>query len=72
MAKCPLGKMDLEVDSTFHLCKLFLFQQFKTIFRLAFPERPEDKLNLLTEKVANVNKTDGMIRKFVNLYFQVH
>merc|ERR1711936_1158665 len=47
IAKCPDGKMDLE--------------QFKTVFRLAFPERPEEKLLLLTEKVANVNKTDGKI-----------
>merc|ERR1712181_189380 len=31
------------------------------IFRLAFPERPEDKLELLTTKVANVEKTDGKI-----------
>ena len=38
-------------------------QQFKVTFRLAFPERPEEKLLLLTEKVANVDKTDGMIRK---------
>jgi len=49
IAKCPIGKMDLE--------------QFKVTFRLAFPERPEEKLLLLTEKVANVDKTDGMIRK---------
>merc|ERR1719323_80730 len=34
---------------------------FKSIFRLAFPERPEDKLDLLTAKVANVEKTDGKI-----------
>merc|ERR1711972_738109 len=47
IAKCPIGKMDLE--------------QFKVTFRLAFPERPEEKLLLLTEKVANVDKTDGMI-----------
>merc|ERR1712241_388930 len=36
-------------------------EQFKVTFRLAFPERPEEKLLLLTEKVANVDKTDGMI-----------
>merc|ERR1712198_540463 len=47
IAKCPIGKMDLE--------------QFKVTFRMAFPERPEEKLLLLTEKVANVDKTDGMI-----------
>merc|ERR1711884_590056 len=40
IAKCPIGKMDLE--------------QFKVTFRLAFPERPEEKLLLLTEKVATV------------------
>merc|ERR1712013_862438 len=39
IAKCPIGKMDLE--------------QFKVTFRLAFPERPEEKLLLLTEKDAN-------------------
>merc|ERR1712209_284279 len=48
IAKCPIGKMDLE--------------QFKVTFRLAFPERPEEKLLLLTEKVANVDKTDGRSR----------
>merc|ERR1712219_79554 len=47
IAKCPIGKMDLE--------------QFKVTLRMAFPERPEEKLLLLTEKVANVDKTDGMI-----------
>ena len=40
-----------------------MLQQFKVTFRLAFPERPEEKLLLLTEKVANVDKTDGMIRE---------
>merc|ERR1712183_304569 len=30
-------------------------------FRLAFPERPEEKLNALTEKIRNVEKTDGSI-----------
>ena len=39
-------------------------KEFKKIFRLAFPERPEDKLDLLTAKVANVEKTDGKIRKY--------
>ena len=39
---------------------------FKAIFRLAFPERPEAKLDLLVEKVRNVEKTSGTIRK--NLY----
>ena len=36
---------------------------FKKIFRLAFPERPEDKLDILVEKIRNVEKTDGSIRK---------
>ena len=36
---------------------------FKAIFRLAFPERPEAKLDLLVEKVRNVEKTSGTIRK---------
>ena len=44
-------------------CNISFLQQFKVTFRLAFPERPEEKLLLLTEKVANVDKTDGMIRK---------
>ena len=35
---------------------------------MAFPERPEEKLLLLTEKVANVDKTDGMIRKYFYTY----
>ena len=47
--KYPHGKMDAE--------------DFKRIFRLAFPERPEDKLDLLTEKIRNVERTDGSIRK---------
>merc|ERR1711970_359709 len=34
---------------------------FKKIFRLAFPERPEDKLDMLVEKIRNVEKTDGSI-----------
>ena len=45
------------------MINLSFVQQFKVTFRLAFPERPEEKLLLLTEKVANVDKTDGMIRK---------
>ena len=44
-----VGKIDAEV--------------FKKIFRLAFPERPEDKLDALIEKIRNVEKTDGSIRK---------
>ena len=47
--KYPLGKMDPE--------------DFKKVFRLAFPERPEEKLTALTEKLRNVEKTDGSIRK---------
>eukprot|EP00090_Calanus_glacialis_P013159 TRINITY_DN2178_c0_g1_i1.p1 TRINITY_DN2178_c0_g1~~TRINITY_DN2178_c0_g1_i1.p1 ORF type:complete len:195 (-),score=73.63 TRINITY_DN2178_c0_g1_i1:120-704(-) len=42
-----VGKIDAEV--------------FKKIFRLAFPERPEDKLDALIEKIRNVEKTDGSI-----------
>jgi len=34
---------------------------FKKIFRLAFPERPEDKLDALIDKIRNVEKTDGSI-----------
>merc|ERR1711928_39088 len=54
IAKCPIGKMDLE--------------QFKVTFRLAFPERPEEKLLLLTEKVANVDKTEGNLLGIFNLF----
>merc|ERR1712059_4152 len=36
-------------------------EEFKKIFRLAFPSRPEDKLDLLIKKVANEEKTDGKI-----------
>ena len=64
----PLGKMDLEVREItqfLFVCNIFfVLQQFKTTFRLAFPSRPEEKLLLLTEKVANVDKTDGKIRKY--------
>ena len=41
-------------------------EDFKRIFRLAFPERPEDKLDMLTEKIRNVERTDGSIRKQQN------
>merc|ERR1711890_86335 len=47
VTRCSDGKMEA--------------QEFKKIFRLAFPERPEDKLDLLTQKVANAEKTDGSI-----------
>ena len=43
-------------------------KEFKKIFRLAFPERPEDKLELLTTKVANVEKTDGKIRECSTIF----
>merc|ERR1712227_532924 len=36
-------------------------EDFKKVFRLAFPERPEEKLTALTEKLRNVEKTDGSI-----------
>ena len=36
---------------------------FKKLFQLAFPERPEDKLELLVNKLRNVEKTSGDIRK---------
>jgi len=39
-------------------------EDFKRIFRLAFPERPEDKLDMLTEKIRNVERTDGSIPMF--------
>ena len=53
----------------FNYVHIFMFshwKEFKKIFRLAFPERPEDKLELLTTKVANVEKTDGKIREQPN------
>jgi len=34
---------------------------FKSIFRLAFPERPEAKLDALIVKLSNVEKTSGTI-----------
>jgi len=34
---------------------------FRCIFRLAFPERPEAKLDILITKLANVEKTSGTI-----------
>ena len=36
---------------------------FKRIFQLAFPERPEEKLEMLVNKLRNVEKTSGDIRK---------
>merc|ERR1711935_217616 len=45
--KCSNGKIDADL--------------FKKIFRLAFPERPEEKLDALIEKIRNVEKTDGSI-----------
>ena len=42
-------------------------ETFKSIFRLAFPERPEAKLDVLIEKLRNVEKTSGTIRKFVKI-----
>ena len=38
-------------------------ETFKSIFRLAFPERPEEKLDALIVKLRNVEKTSGTIRK---------
>merc|ERR1712183_631445 len=54
MSRCPDGKMEPE--------------EFKKIFRLAFPERPEDKLELLTTKVANVEKTEDNLGQMFNLF----
>merc|ERR1712025_836845 len=36
-------------------------EEFKKIFNLAFPERPADKVEALTKKIANEEKTDGTI-----------
>merc|ERR1712128_232157 len=47
MESASIGKIDPEL--------------FKKVFRLAFPERPEEKLDALTEKLRNVEKTDGTI-----------
>ena len=47
--KYPDGKMEVE--------------DFKKIFHLAFPERKEAKVDQLAEKLRNIEKTDGTIRK---------
>merc|ERR1712223_1123257 len=39
-------------------------EQFKVTFRLAFPERPEEKLLLLTEKVATEDNLLGIFNLF--------
>ena len=49
--KYPDGKMEVE--------------DFKRIFHLAFPERKQDKVDQLAEKLRNVEKTDGTIRMFI-------
>ena len=80
MSRCPDGKMEPEVMtmtiirkhgkipiSNLHILMFLHLKEFKKIFRLAFPERPEDKLELLTTKVANVEKTDGKIREQLQL-----
>ena len=38
-------------------------EAFKKIFHLAFPERPQDKLELLAKKLRNVENTSGDIRE---------
>merc|ERR1712228_210416 len=48
--KYPDGKMQAE--------------DFKKIFHLAFPERKQDKVDQLAEKLRNVEKTDGTIPMF--------
>jgi len=45
--KCSNGKIDADL--------------FKKIFRLAFPERPEEKLDSLIKKIQNEEKTDEQI-----------
>ena len=40
---------------------------FKKIFLLAFPERPQEKLELLVKKLRNVENTSGDIRKIFHL-----
>merc|ERR1711892_1557225 len=45
--KCSNGKIDADL--------------FKKIFRLAFPERPEEKLDSLIKKIQNEEKTDEKI-----------
>jgi len=39
-------------------------EDFKKIFHLAFPERKQDKVDQLAEKLRNVEKTDGTIPMF--------
>merc|ERR1711872_922774 len=41
---------------------------FKKIFRLAFPERPEEKLDLLVDKIRNVEKTEDNLGQMFNLF----
>ena len=54
--KYPDGKMEVE--------------DFKKIFHLAFPERKEAKVDQLAEKLRNVEKTDGTIRKKIKVIFK--
>ena len=42
-------------------------ETFKNIFRLAFPERPQEKLEVLVKKLRNVENTSGDIRKISHL-----
>ena len=46
-------------------------ESFKSLFRLAFPERPEAKLDQLVEKLRNVEKTSGTIRKLTVIYYNL-
>ena len=52
----------IEKSSTFKL------KEFKKIFRLAFPERPEDKLDLLTAKVENACFVNGGKRFLLSFF----
>ena len=54
--KYPDGKMEVE--------------DFKKIFHLAFPERKEAKVDQLAEKLRNVEKTDGTIRKKIKVIYK--
>ena len=42
-------------------------ETFMKIFLLAFPERPQEKLELLVKKLRNVEKTSGDIREISHL-----
>ena len=64
--RCPLLRFDRNRPVIYHPNQSEIYsvkKYFQSIFRLAFPERPEAKLDALIEKLRNVEKTSGTIRK---------